>query len=112
MSRLHQRSFYVEAVYLVEHRLDETLNSILGRAVGPQARYAKGSSGRGEDEVAAGVLGAKVRERELDDVESAEEVGIELVTEVVVILIFARADYAWGGFSLHVEMGSDGSNIP
>lgn len=34
-----------------------------------------------------------MREGELDDVESAEEVGVELVPEVVVILVLASADY-------------------
>lgn len=34
-----------------------------------------------------------MREGELDDVESAEKVGVELVPEVVVVLVFARTDY-------------------
>lgn len=93
MSRFYQRSFDVEAVYFVKHGFDETLNGILGRAVGAQTRYAKSSGGGREDEVAAGVLSAKVREGELNDVESAEKVGVELVPEVVVVLVFARTDY-------------------
>lgn len=35
------------------------------------------------------ILGAEVWEGELDNVEGAEEVGVELVTEVVVVLVFA-----------------------
>jgi hypothetical protein len=37
-----------------------------------------------------------VRERELDDVQGAEKVCVELVAEVVVVLIFACADDACG----------------
>ena len=41
------------------------------------------------------VLGAEVGEGELDDVEGAHEVCLELVAEVVVVLVFAGGDDAW-----------------
>lgn len=49
-------------------------------------------------------LGAEVWERELQDVQGTEEVGCELVTKVVLVLVFAGAYNAcvYAGFSLPV----------
>lgn len=53
VARLDQRRFDVEHVDLVQHRLDEPFDGVLGRAVGPQPRHAERAGRRGEDEVAA-----------------------------------------------------------
>lgn len=79
VARLDQRRFDVEHVDLVQHRLDEPFDGVLGRAVGPQPRHAERAGRRGEDEVAAVRLGAEVGQGELQDVEGAEDVGRELV---------------------------------
>jgi hypothetical protein len=93
MAWFHERGFDVEDVDFVEHGLYQPLDGVLCSAIRTQTGHAKGAGGRGEDEVAAVFLGAEVWERELDYVEGAEEVGVELVAQVVVILIFAGAYY-------------------
>lgn len=95
MPRFDQGSFYVEAVDFVEHGFNKAFNSVLCGAVGPETRDAQGARNGREDEVATGVLCAEVREGELDDVQGAEKVCVELVAEVVVILVFTCADDAW-----------------
>ena len=39
---------------------------------------------------------AEVRQGELQDVEGAEEVGLELVADFVLVLVFTRSDDSWG----------------
>ncbi|KAI4144252.1 MAG: hypothetical protein L6R39_004260, partial [Caloplaca ligustica] len=43
------------------------------------------------------VTGAEIRQAGVDDVEGAEEVGLELVADVVVVLVFTGADDAIAG---------------
>lgn len=94
VARLDQRGLDIEDVDLVQHALDQALDGVLGRAIGPQAGHAERARGGREDQVAAVGLGAEVREGELQDVEGAEHVGRELVAQVVVVLVFAGADDA------------------
>jgi hypothetical protein len=89
VSWLDEGGFDVEDVDLIEHRFYQAFDGVLCCAVGTETGHAEGAGCRGEDEVTAVVLGAKMGERELDDMESAEEVCAELIAEVVVVLVFA-----------------------
>jgi hypothetical protein len=89
VSWLDEGGFDVEDINLIEHRLYQAFDGVLCCAVGTETGHAEGAGCRGEDEVTAVVLGAKVGERELNDMESAEEVCAELIAEVVVVLVFA-----------------------
>ena len=89
MAGLDEGGFDIEDVDFVEHRLDEAFDGVFGGAVGAKAGDAEGTGRGGEDEVAAVGLGAKDGEGELDDVQGAEKVCVELVAEVEVVLIFA-----------------------
>lgn len=112
-----ERGFDVEGVGFVEHALHETFYCVLRRAVRSQARDAEGARGAAEDEVTTAyefrlfwalvflfeigggrlVTSPKVRQTGMDDVYSADEVGLELAADVVVILVLAGADDAVAG---------------
>lgn len=95
---LDEGGLYAVDVGFIKHALDQTLDSVFGGAVRGHAGDAEGAGGGGEDEVAAWyVVCAKVGEGELDDVEGSEEVGGELVEEVVFGLVFCRCDDALEG---------------
>lgn len=107
-----QTGFDAERVDLVEHALDQAFGRVLGRAVRAQARDAERAGRRREDDVAAGwlvviralrCLRAEERQRELDDVQGADEVGLELGADVVVVLVFAGADDAVAGAAVVKE---------
>lgn len=93
-ARLDERRLDVEQVDLVRHGLDEALDGVLGRAVGAEPGHAEGAARRAEDEVAPRALRAEVRQRRLDDVQRAHEVGLELVPDLVLVLVLARPDHA------------------
>lgn len=89
MSWLHESGFDVEDVNLIEHRLDQTFNGVFGCTIRSKSGDTKGTRCGREDQIAAMILGAKVRKRQLDDVQGAHEVSAELIAEIVVILVFA-----------------------
>lgn len=97
VARLDEGGFDVVLVDFVEHAFDESLDGELGRAVGPEARHAQRAAGGGEDEVAALLALAEVGEGELDDVQGAHEVGLELVADLELVLVLAGADDAVAG---------------
>ena len=102
MARFDERGADVEGVGFVQHRLDQAFHRVLGRAEGSQSRHAEGAARAAEDQVAAAASGVVVRvgafaevgEGELDDVECTPEIGLELVPDLVVVLVFARTNHA------------------
>lgn len=84
----------MEGIRFIQHGLDEALDGVLAGAVGPQAGHAQGAGRGAEDEVAAGLLAPEVGQRGVDDVQRAHEVGLELVAQIVLVLVLARADDA------------------
>lgn len=119
MPWLDERGFDVKGVGFVEHAFDETFDGVLGGTVGPQARDAEGAGRAAEDEVApsyrllrlfralvflfhpcgrrAGRAGSEVGQAGVEDVDGSEEVGLELIADVVIVLIFAGTDDAVAG---------------
>ena len=102
MSRLHERSFYIKRIDLIQHTLNESLNRILRRTKGSKARHTQRATRAAEDEIPPAfpslrVTLPEIRKRELDDVECAPEVGLELVADLVFVLVFAGADNAVAG---------------
>lgn len=95
MSGFHKGGFYVETVDLVQHGLDKPFDSVLGGAIGSKTWDAESTGCGREDEVAARILGAEVREGELNDVQCAKEIRIELIAKIVLVLVFTWANYAW-----------------
>ena len=102
MAWFYERGFDPESVDFVEHALDQAFCGVLGCAVRSQAWDAEGAGGGGEDEEAAGVLAffaqgglfSEVGQGELDDVQCAEEVRLELRAQVAGVLVFAGGYYA------------------
>lgn len=97
MPGLDERGFDVEGVDFVQHALYQSLHRIFGSAKGPQARDAESTRRAAEDKVATTLLLAEIGQAELQDVERAEEVGLELVADLVVVLVFGGADDAVAG---------------
>lgn len=104
MAGLHKRSLDIERIDFIQYALDKALDRVLGRAERPKTGNAEGAARAAEDEIAAavvaGALGvalAEIGQRELDDVQGAPEVGLELVADLVFVLVFAGADDAVAG---------------
>jgi hypothetical protein len=89
VSWLYEGCFDVEDVDFVEHGLYQPFNGVFSSAIGTETRHTEGTGCGREDKVAAVVLGTEVWEGELNDVEGAEEVGAELIAEVIVVLVLA-----------------------
>lgn len=94
MPGLDKRGFDVEGVDFVQHALYQSLHRILGGAKRAQARNAEGARCAAEDEVATTVLLSEIGQAELEDVERAKEIGLELVADLIVVLVFGGADDA------------------
>ena len=100
-----ERGADVEGVGFVEHRLDQTFHSVLGSTERPQAWNPKGATRAAENQIppsastlAIGVGSfAEIRKRKLDYVEGAPKVGLKLVPDLIVILIFASANHTIAG---------------
>ena len=102
MSRLYKCSLNIECIDLIQHTLDKSLDRIFGRTKGSEARYTERATRAAEDKISPAfprlrVALAEIRERELDDVERAPEVRLELVADLVFILVLAGADDAVAG---------------
>ena len=107
MPDLDERGPDVEGVGLVEHGLDQAFDGVFSCAVRAESGNAQGSRSAAEDQVAASTTAgaaaagrgrrparAKVRQGELNDVEGADEVGLELGADLVVVLVLTRSDHA------------------
>ena len=102
MARLHERGFDIERVDFIQHALDQSLDRVLGGAEGAQTRHAERAAGAAENEISAPVAGrgiplAEIGQRELEDVQCAPEIGLELVADLEFVLVFAGADDAVAG---------------
>ena len=101
---LDERGFDVEGVRLVKHALDEAFYGGFGGAVRCETRDAEGAGGGGEDEVAArDGVSAEVGQGELYNVQGAQEVGFELIKEVVLGLVFRCGHDAYIYISVYIE---------
>ena len=94
MSRFNERGFDVVRVDLVQHAFNQAFGGVFGGAVWAETRYSESTSCTAEDEVAAILLCAEIGQRKLEDVKGTHEVGFELVSELVFVLVFASRDHS------------------
>ena len=102
VARFDEGGADVEGVGLVQHALDQSLHRVFGGAEWAQSWDTQGAGCAAEDQVSpsasAVAVGvgpfAEVWEGELDYVEGAPEIRFELVSDLIVILVFASTDDA------------------
>lgn len=97
MPRLHERPLDIETVHLVQHALHQALHRVLRGTVRPQPRHAQRARRRAEDQIPPRPPLAEMRQRQLDHVERAGEIRLELVADLVLVLVLAGADHAVPG---------------
>lgn len=102
----------VEGVCLIQHRLNQPLHSVFGSTEWPQSRNSQRAARTAEYQITpsastftVGVGSfAEVRERELDNVECTPEIRLELISDLIIILVFASANHAIAraiGYDVH-----------
>ncbi len=94
MSRFNECGFDVVRVDLVQHAFNQAFGGVFGSAVWTETRYSESTSCTAEYEVAAVLLCAEIGQRKLEDVEGPDEVGFELVAELLFVLVFASRDHS------------------
>ena len=100
-----KRGADVKGVGFVEHRLNQSFHGVLGSTKWPQAWNPKGTARATEDQIppsaSALAIGvgpfAEISKGKLDYVEGAPEIGLELVSDLIVILVFASTNYTIAG---------------
>lgn len=106
MTRLDERSKDAKRGSLVKHTLHQALDRIFRSAKGSQARHTQRTGCAAEDQIPSSHLAfpflpstsfPEVGQRQLDDVQGAPEVRLELIADLVFVLIFARAHDAVAG---------------
>lgn len=97
MPRLHKRPLDIKTVHLVQHTLHQPLNRILRRTIRPQPWHAQRARRRAENQIPARAPFPKMRQRQLNHVQRAGEIGLELVPDVEFVLVLAGADHAVAG---------------
>ncbi len=105
MSRFDERGEDAERRGFIEHTLNQSLHSVLCSAKRSQAWHTQRSRCAAKDKIPPADFAppivttalAKVRQRQLNDVEGAPEVRLELVPDLIFVLIFTRTDHAVAG---------------
>lgn len=97
MAGLDQGRANVEAVDFVEHTFNQPLDGIFTGAVKALAWDAQAARGGAENEIAAVLAVAEVGQRQLDDVEGAHEISLELIADFGLVLVLAGANDAVSG---------------
>ena len=97
MSRFNKGGFDIKTIHLVEHTLHQPLDGIFRRTIRSQPGHPQRSRRRTENQVPPRAPLAEMRQRQLNHIQRAGEVGLELIPNIILVLVLAGADDAVAG---------------